>query len=412
MDAPKPNHSSEDEPTPEAQFESTGPVSGPPADVWSSKPAMTPTSKPPMAAGAPGQQPPVPPGQAGPTAFNPLGEKPKHGARGCLWGCGISAIVFVILIIAVAIAGVAGLDLGGASPKLFSSLTKEPDAIEETVIQSGNGKAKIAVIDVYGMIYSGTTPSSKSSPSGPLISQIEKARKDPDVKAVVLDMNTPGGEVTATDEAYHALQKLREDGKPVVTCMRAIAASGGYYLAAGTDHIVANRLTLTGSVGVIIGGYNYSGLFDKIGLESELYIGGEMKDILNMARERTPEEIALIQSLVDETYGEFVKIVAAGRPLSEADVKDQIGARIFSGAQALELKLVDELGYFDDAIEAARQKAGLKDPAVVRYGYIPSLASLLFGMAANDAKPIIELLPEERRLVKKGRLYFLAPIAY
>ena len=76
------------------------------------------------------------------------------------------------------------------------------------------------------------------------------------------------------------------------------------------------------------------------------------------------------------------------------------------------MKLVDELGYFDDAIEAARQQADLKDPAVVRYGYIPSLASLLFGMAANDAKPIIELLPEERRLVKKGRLYFLAPIAY
>ena len=404
MDAPRPDHSSEDYPTPEVQPESTGPASDPPADVWGAKPAMT--------AGAPGQEPPVPPGQAGPTAFNPLGEKPKRGARGCLWGCGISAIVFVILVIAVAIAGVAGLDLGGASPKLFSSLTKEPDAIEETVIQSGNGKAKIVVIDVYGMIYSGTSPSSKSSPSGPLINQIEKARKDPDVKAVVLDMNTPGGEVTATDEAHHALQKLREDGKPVVTCMRAIAASGGYYLAAGTDHIVANRLTLTGSVGVIIGGYNYAGLFDKLGLESELYIGGEMKDVLNMARERTPEEIALIQGLVDETYGEFVKIVAAGRLLSEADIKDQIGARIFSGAQALDLKLVDQLGYFDDAIETARQLADIEEPAVVRYGYIPSLGSLLFGMAANDAKPVVELLPEERRLVKKGQLYFLTPIAY
>ena len=319
-----------------------------------------------MTAGAPRQEPPVPPSQAKPTAFNPLGEKPKHGARGCLWGCGLSAIVFVILVIAVAIAGVAGLDLGSASPKLFSSLTKEPDAIEETVIQSGNGKAKIAVISVYGMIHSGTSPSSKSTPSGPLISQIEKARKDPDVKAVVLDMNTPGGEVTATDEAHH----------------------------------------------VIIGGYNYAGLFDKIGLESELYIGGEMKDVLNMARERTPEEIVLIQGLVDETYGEFVKIVAAGRLLSETDIKEQIGARIFSGAQALDLKLVDQLGYFDDAIETARQLADLEEPAVVRYGYIPSLGSLLFGMAANDVKPVIELLPAERRLVKKGHLYFLTPIAY
>ena len=404
MDVPRPDHSSEDDSTFEVQPESTGPGSNPPADVWTSKPEMTPD--------APRQQPPTPPGQGGPTAFNPLGEKPKHGTRGCLWGCGISAIVSVIIIIALAIAGVAGLDLGGASPNLFSSLAKEPDAIEETVIQSGNGKAKIAVIDVYGMIYSGTAPSSKSSPSGPLISQIEKARKDPDVKAVVLDMNTPGGEVTATDEAHHALKKLREDGKPVVTCMRAIAASGGYYLAAGTDHIVANRLTLTGSVGVIIGGYNYAELLDKIGLESELYIGGEMKDVLNMARERTPEEIALIQGLVDETYDEFVKVVAAGRTLSEADVKDQIGARIFSGAQALDLQMVDELGYFDDAVEAARKLADIEEPAVVRYGYIPSLGSLLFGMAANDAKPVVELLPEELRLVKKGHLYFLTPIVY
>ncbi len=404
MDAPRPDHGLENQPTPEVQPESAGPASDPPADPWS--------SKPPMAAGAPGQQQPVPPSQTSPTAFNPLGEKPKHGARGCLWGCGISAIVFVILVIAVAIAGVAGLDLGGASPNLFSSLTKEPDAIEETVIQSGNGKAKIAVIDVYGMIHSGTSPSSMSSPSGPLINQIEKARKDFDVKAVVLDMNTPGGEVTATDEVWHALQQLREEGKPVVTCMRAIAASGGYYLASGTDHIVANRLTLTGSVGVIIGGYNYAELFKKIGLESELYIGGEMKDVLNMARERTPEEIALIQGLVDETYNEFVKIVAAGRPLSEADIKEHIGARIFSGAQALELQLVDDLGYIDDAIEAARQQAEIEEPAVVRYGYIPSLGSLLFGMAANDAKPVVELLPEEQRLVKKGRLYFLTPIAY
>jgi protease-4 len=197
--------------------------------------------------------------------------------------------------------------------------------------------------------------------------------------------------------------------------MRSVAASGGYYLAAGTDYIVANRLTLTGSIGVIIGGYNYAELFDMIGLKSENYQSGEMKDMLNMARQRTAEEKKLIQELVDEIHHEFATIVADGRPdLEIDDVKSgPIGeAQIFSGKKAKELGLVDELGYFEDAVVKARELAKAANATIVRYTYRPTLGNLLFSLKSPGTGLLGRLLPEEQQIVKKGRLYFLLPRAY
>lgn len=384
----------------------------PPIAAIPGRPAETLPPPPPPRASGPAPRPGGPPPR--PSTFNPLGEKPKHGARGCIWGCGITSIIFAILVIALVIAGVSGFDMDSAgTTKMWSSLSPEQDAIEEKVIIAGDGNNKIAVISVSGVIFSGDRVSAGNSASVPLINQINKALNDDSVKAVVLDMNSPGGEVTATDEIHHALQRLREEGgKPVITCMRTVAASGGYYLAAGTDHIIANRLTLTGSIGVIIGGYNYAGLFDKIGLESELYTGGEMKDVLNMARDRTQAEIDLIQGLVDETYHEFATIVSEGRGIEIDTIKEEIGARIFSGKQALELNLVDELGYIEDAFVAAEAKAGITDAAVVSYGYYPTLSDMLFGMQSETRPAMVNLLSEEQRLIKKGRLYFMLPTAY
>jgi protease-4 len=234
-----------------------------------------------------------------------------------------------------------------------------------------------------------------------------------DVVAIILDMDTPGGEVTASDELHREVLRCRDAGKPVVTCMRAMGASGGYFIAAGSDWIVANRLTMTGSVGVIISTLNYKELFAKVGLDSEVYRSGDMKDMLNGARARRPDEMQYVQQLVNETFREFADVVAAGRERYEtADdvINSSFGdGRILSGTHAAELGLVDQIGYFEDAVAKARELAGVFDAKVVRYRRALKLTDILFSMKAQKSLELRSVLPEEARSMKTGRMYFLAP---
>ena len=234
----------------------------------------------------------------------------------------------------------------------------------------------------------------------------------------MLDRNTPGGEVTATDEVHHEMQKLRAAGIKIVSCMRTVAASGGYYLAAGSDHIVANRLTITGSIGVVIGGMNYAGLLEKIGVAPEVYTSGALKDMLSPMRKRDPNdledpEVQLIRAMVAETHNEFATIVAEGRPdLTLEQVKTgPIGdAAIFSGARAKELGLVDQLGYLEDAIDKAQELASLSNPTVLRYGRVQKISDLLFGKQETPAT-LAELLSPHGPVIQKGQLYYLYPLS-
>ena len=337
-----------------------------------------------------------------------FGRDQKKGGplKGCLIGLLIGGTLCGVCLLIV-IAAVIFRTLSGPS-KILSSLKDERANISEKMITEGESEKKVVIISVHGIIYPGSNLTREHSASELLIQELKKAQEDPEVVAVVLDMNTPGGAVTATDEVYHELLKLRDHKIKVLTCMRTVAASGGYYLAAGTDYIIANRLTLTGSIGVIIGGVNYSGLFENIGVKPEVYKSGKLKDLLNMARPRDPSEAQIIQDIVDETHTEFAKIVASGRSLDLEQVTTGLigDAAIFSGRTAKELGLVDELGYLEDAIEKAKELAKVKDPSVILYTPRYSLSDLFFA-AITDV--LINVLPGYPGIVKKGQLYYLCP---
>jgi len=339
-------------------------------------------------------------------------QPPRKKKRGFFGGC---LLVFVILLSLIGAGTVVfAISVGSlaksAPDAIYRATTKPQRDVNQSYVQVGDRKQKIVIIPVHGIIQNGAG-GRYAAPSEMLIDFLKEAREQK-VGAVILDLNTPGGEMTATDEVYHELLKLREAGIPTVSCMRSVCASGGYYLAAGTDHIIANRLTFTGSIGVIMGGINYGKLLERWDIKPEVYKSGELKDFMNMSRERSEREAAMVQGMIDEAFLEFAQVVADGRGELEvaAILEGPIGdAGVFSGTRALELRLVDELGYLEDAIDKAAELAGFDDPSVVRYGSMPGLLDSLLG--AKAAPPSLQqLIAPAHAAIKPGQLYFLCPI--
>jgi protease-4 len=182
------------------------------------------------------------------------------------------------------------------------------------------------------------------------------------VRAVVMRINSPGGVVGPTQEIHDSLMRLREAGKPVVASLGSVAASGGYYVAVAADRIYANPGTLTGSIGVIMQMANLENLMKKVGVDYVVVKAGQFKDIGNVSRQMTLEERRVLQSLLDDVHGQFIGAVAAGRGLEQRAVLGFADGRIFSGAQAKGLKMVDELGGLEEAINTAATLAGLEVP--------------------------------------------------
>ncbi len=251
----------------------------------------------------------------------------------------------------------------------------------------GGKKAKVvanqlAVIHVEGIIIGGRGQSGLLSEIGgtdAIIRQLHQARDDQSVKAIVLRINSPGGSVPATQELGEELTKVRATGKPIIVSMGDVAASGGYWLAALADKVYANPSTLTGSIGVYMPYSNWEELYKKIGVRQEKIKSGPHKDILSPERQISPEERAIIQTMVDDMYDQFVTVVAEGRKLDPARVRQIADGRIYTGKQAKELGLVDELGNFYDAIDGAAQIAGIDGkPKIKDYGKVNPW-ELLFG---------------------------------
>ncbi len=184
---------------------------------------------------------------------------------------------------------------------------------------------------------------------------------------MVLRINSPGGVVAPTQEIVSAVRRLREAKKPVVASLGSVAASGGYYVAVAADRIFASPGTLTGSIGVVMQLANLEGLLKKVGVEYVVVKAGSFKDVGNFARPMTPEERRILQSLLDDVYEQFIGAVAEGRHLDLETVRGFAEGRIFSGRQAQALKMVDELGGLEDAVEAAARMAGLPGKPKVVY---------------------------------------------
>ncbi len=230
----------------------------------------------------------------------------------------------------------------------------------------------VGVVEVKGMI----------TDSKETIKQMHDFEENDNVKAVVLRIDSPGGVVGPTQEIYEEVGKLTAK-KKVVVSMGSVAASGGYYIAAPADMIFANPGTLTGSIGVLMELSNIEGLLGKIGLKSYVLKSGKFKDTGSPVRKMTEEDKAVLQSVVDSMYGQFVKAVATGRKLPEEKVRKLADGRVFSGEQALRLKLVDRMGNLQDAVKEAARLAGIKgEPEVI---YPPEKKKMLLDWLVEGA---------------------------
>lgn len=269
----------------------------------------------------------------------------------------------------------------------------------EEVLKDGDPSKKIVVLEVNGVIQDTDEASSLFSAEGynhrNFLQMIEQAKNDDTVKAIVLRVNSPGGGVVESAEIHDQLIKLKkETKKPIYVSMGSMAASGGYYISTAADKIFASPDTLTGSLGVIMQSLNYEGLAKKYGVEMVTIKSGPYKDIMNPARKMTEEERNILQSLIQNAYDGFVKVISEGRHLPESEVRKIADGRIYDGRQAKQLKLIDEFGYLDDTIAAMKKEHRLGKAQVVKYTSDFGFGSLFNAKAltANDT--------EEMKLVK------------
>ncbi|MFO7535043.1 MAG: signal peptide peptidase SppA [Kiritimatiellia bacterium] len=263
----------------------------------------------------------------------------------------------------------------------------------------GEGDTPVVRIPIYGVLTrtaSGGILGEVSDPVGDVLACIQDATKDEEVMAIILEVDSPGGEVTASDVIYRALLKFKQakKGRKVVALFEDVAASGAYYIAMAADHIVAQPTTITGSIGVLISTMNFKGLGDKLGVEDVTIKSGANKDMLNPLRTITPEERAIIQGVVDDTYARFVSLVVKGRELPEATVRELADGRIMTARQALEAQLVDSIGYWDDAVKVAGDLMDL--PAVKVYKYEPQRSIWDFLKVSSGSAEQLKRLLEPR----------------
>lgn len=297
--------------------------------------------------------------------------------------------------------------------------------LEEVLTEDNDAYNKIAVIEVKGIITSSAMDQGGYSMVDIIKAQLKAADEDAKVKAVILKVDSPGGEVLASDEIYREISDFQKKSnkKPVIASMGNLAASGGYYISAPCRWIVANQLTITGSIGVIMHSWNYRGLMNKVGLLPEVYKSGKFKDMLSGEREPDkipPEERQMLQSLIDETYGRFTNIVAEGRGRAEKTNSGQgktlspewtayADGRVLSGKEAQELGFVDELGNFQDAVKRAEKISGISSANLIQYQQRYDLSDL-FRLFGNSESRVMKVdLGMDAPKLQAGQLYFLSP---
>ena len=243
---------------------------------------------------------------------------------------------------------------------------------EETV--EGSGIAKILLLDLSGMLSEETPTLSLTAapPRVPLLARVreelQRAEKDDRVKAVIVRINSPGGTITASDILHRELRTFRERKKvPVIAAIMDVGASGGYYAALAADKILAHPTSVTGSIGVVMLTLNAQGLLEKIGVTPLAIKSGGLKDAGSPFRALTDEERTVFQKVIDEMFARFVGLIVEARKIPEAQVRQFADGRIYTAEQARALGLVDRLGYLDDAVQMAKDAAGVKEARVVMY---------------------------------------------
>ncbi len=333
---------------------------------------------------------PPPPPPPPPPAPPPAQVLVQNRTRGPMFWIGIAGIVlftlcgagllFVLVIIGLAKSYAPDVNDVDVTNAKYAEVTVE-----------GSGSGKIALIPIEGVISSRPvqqlfyrTPSMVRT----VKDQLKQAASDNDVQAIILEINSPGGGMTASDVLHNEIQKFKkESGKKVIAFMKDVAASGGYYAAVCGDKIMAHPTTITGSIGVIMMMFNMEDLFKKIGLKEQVIKSGKFKDIGSSTRTMTDAEQKLFQDIIDEMYARFVDVVAEGRSMDKERVRTLADGRWYTGKQAVENGLIDSLGYFDDAVDLAMKEAGLTSAKVIRYRRKVGLSELILSVAAAGVGP-------------------------
>jgi protease-4 len=292
---------------------------------------------------------------------------------------------------------------------------RRSDYTEKVVDGSADAKGKIVLLDVEGVLTSEHSESifgSKESQVVALVDKLKLAEADPDVKAVLVRIDSPGGDVTTSDILYHELAAFKSRKKvPVVAAFMGVAASGGYYLASAADAIVAHPTSITGSIGVISIQVSLAGLLEKIGVKVDALKSGVYKDMGSPFRAMTDDDRKLLQALIDQFYARFVSVVVEGRKgrLTEAQVKALADGRVYTAEQALDAKLVDRVGYLTDAIAEVKSRAGLDQAKLVIYSRRPGRIDNVYSGTPNAETFATGDLEQARKLLGFHCYYLWEP---
>ena len=314
-------------------------------------------------------------------------------------GIGIGILILVIVFAA-------------CSPHFHLDLLGN-EQIEEVVLIKSPAKEKILLLDISGMIGTTVKPGMFDR-EGDILSRVyyrlKKASEDKRVRGIILRLDTPGGEVTASDIIHHEILNFkRRTGIPVLALMMGLTASGGYYIASACDYLIAHPSTLTGSIGVISIFPNLGGLLEKVGIEVQVIKSRERKDSGSVFRGMTDTERNEFQKIIEEYHRNFENAVYENRKdfLSRADLEKIADGRVMTASQALEAKLIDEIGYFDKALQIILDLASLPEANVVSYTYFPKRKTNIYATSLKSTTPLESVNFQEMIQSLKSGFYYL-----
>jgi protease-4 len=294
------------------------------------------------------------------------------------------------------------------SPLSLLGRTRPP--LEEVVVD-GEGRDKVLVVDVSGMITD--MPNRRAlglveedSTLARIEAELEAAKDDDHIKTVVVYVRSPGGGVTASDDVYRALRRFKDENEvPMVAALGGVAASGGYYVACAADRIVAHPTSVTGSIGVIMLNLNLDGLMHKIGVQDATVKAGRYKNLMSPLKKPDPADREIVQGIVDSLHTHFKDVVREARHLDEAQLTKVSDGRVFDAEQARSLGLVDEIGDLRAAIDAGKKAAGIEEAKVIRYRRVGESADTLHARWSGD--PDAQTFSMERELLRASGPRFL-----
>ncbi|MCL2864803.1 MAG: signal peptide peptidase SppA [Lachnospiraceae bacterium] len=308
-----------------------------------------------------------------------------NGKRWAAIGIATVVLFFSVIIQLVSLFATVSIEESGVN---FMDILGTGSDLGTQVERSGNPLEQIAVLRVDGAIISGGGTSIFDTATynhDLFLESLEVIAADATIRGVVLFVNSPGGGVYESAQIKRRLDYLQENYEiPIYASFGSMAASGGYYISVGADRIFATPETLTASIGVIFSSLNFTGLMERFGVSDMTVTSGDHKDIFSPYRPVTDEEEAIMQSMVDNMQDEFVRIIAEGRGMSEAEVRTFADGRIVDGLQALELGMIDELGEIEDAIDAMKDTIGNQNAQVIRFYDASDTFSSLFGFHLSN----------------------------